>query len=74
MLVYATCSVLRAEGDDVIREFLMTTPDGRPGAISSPVGLAERCGLRIPPGGDHDGFYYARLVKKGRTRTVKKER
>ena len=74
VLVYATCSVLRAEGDDVIREFLMTTPDGRPGAISSPVGLAERCGLRIPPGGDHDGFYYARLVKKGRTRTVKKER
>lgn len=74
VLVYATCSILRAEGDDIVRAFLMETPDGRPAAIASPVGHAERCGLRIAPGDDHDGFYYAKLVKKGSQRTVKKPR
>lgn len=64
VLVYATCSVLRAEGDEVVRAFLDRTPDARPSSIPIDIGLAERCGLRIPPGGDHDGFYYARLVKR----------
>ena len=65
VLVYATCSVLRAEGDAGIKTFLQRTPDARPAAVSAPVGLAERCGLRIPPGGDFDGFYYARLTRRG---------
>ncbi len=65
VLVYATCSVLRAEGDAGIKTFLQRTPDARPAAVPAPVGLAERCGLRIPPGGDFDGFYYARLTRRG---------
>jgi 16S rRNA (cytosine967-C5)-methyltransferase len=65
VLVYATCSILNAEGDDILRGFLQRTPDARLSAIHLPVGLASRCGIRIAPGGDFDGFYYARLTRRG---------
>jgi 16S rRNA (cytosine967-C5)-methyltransferase len=63
--VYATCSILNAEGDDILRGFLQRTPDARLSAMQLPVGLASRCGIRIAPGGDFDGFYYARLTRRG---------
>lgn len=62
-LVYATCSILNAEGDAVIGPFLEATPDARPAALPLQGGLATRYGLRIAPGDSFDGFYYAALRK-----------
>ncbi len=68
VLVYATCSILRAEGEDVLRRFLAQQPEAMEWAIESPVGepvWGEDCGVgrRIAPGGQYDGFYYARLKR-----------
>jgi 16S rRNA (cytosine967-C5)-methyltransferase len=63
VLVYATCSILKAEGDDIIGAFLERQTEAKLTAIPLPLGLAARYGLRIPPGGHFDGFYYARLRK-----------
>ena len=63
LLVYATCSIFHAEGDDIIRAFLERQPDAKLTAIPMTTGQATRCGLRIAPGGNFDGFYYARLRK-----------
>jgi 16S rRNA (cytosine967-C5)-methyltransferase len=63
MLVYATCSILKAEGEAVVRTFLDTHADARASEIEAQWGEACRVGRRIAPGGDFDGFYYARLVK-----------
>lgn len=63
ILVYATCSVLAAEGEDVAKRFLMSQPDAKHLAIEAGWGEARRFGRRIAPGGGYDGFYYARFVK-----------
>ncbi len=63
-LLYATCSVLPAENDAVIRDFLARQPDASNPVIEAPWGLATRCGRQLLPTGDsHDGFYYAVLRK-----------
>lgn len=54
-LIYATCSLLRAEGEDQIARFLESRPDARPGPT-----------LRTLPSdwqetGGRDGFFAARL-------------
>jgi 16S rRNA (cytosine967-C5)-methyltransferase len=63
VLVYAVCSVLAAEGDEAVRRFL----DGAAGARALPIdaawGEARAHGRRLPPGGDFDGFYFAKLRK-----------
>ena len=69
-LLYATCSVLAAENDDVTGQFLRDHGD----AIENDVlpnnnirDLMQRkaCGYQILPGtADLDGFYYAALQKK----------
>ena len=64
LLVYATCSILRAEGVDVIEAFLKATPDAGAVPIEATWGSAEVVGRRIAPGGDFDGFYYAVLEKR----------
>ncbi len=65
-LLYATCSVFRAEGEDQVQAFLARHTDARrhpcaghllPGAGSPPGQFNDN-----PPGG-HDGFFYARLDK-----------
>lgn len=63
LLVYATCSILKAEGDDIIGAFLERQPEAKLTAIPLAVGQAARYGLRIQPGASFDGFYYARLRK-----------
>lgn len=79
-LVYATCSILTAEGDDVLGAFLDLTPGAKPAALPLSGGFATRFGLRIAPGDSHDGFYYAALRKTDkkavtvRPRTPPKER
>jgi 16S rRNA (cytosine967-C5)-methyltransferase len=64
VLIYATCSILRAEGVDVAERFLAATADAAKWPIAADWGEAERTGRRIAPGDAFDGFYYARLRKK----------
>jgi len=65
VLVYATCSVLRAEGADVVTGFLADTADAAEDPIAAEWGEAEAAGRRIAAGeADMDGFYYARLARQ----------
>ena len=66
-LLYCTCSVFRAEGDDRVQAFLAHNKEARllpgpghlwPSAASQPGALADN-GVS-----DHDGFFYALLEKR----------
>lgn len=64
-LLYATCSVLRAENDEVVTAFLATHPDAYERVISVDWGRAMPHGRQILPGEEGmDGFYYAVLGKQ----------
>ena len=66
-LLYCTCSVFRAEGEDQIQTFLAHNTHAvlmpSPGHL---LPLDEANGDAVPdnPNGDHDGFYYALLEKR----------
>lgn len=64
-LVYATCSVLQAEGMDVVSDFLGEYPDAREQVIAADWGEPVAVGRRIAPG-QHgfDGFYYAVMTRR----------
>ncbi|MEX0899142.1 MAG: 16S rRNA (cytosine(967)-C(5))-methyltransferase RsmB [Gammaproteobacteria bacterium] len=63
-LVYATCSVLRAENDDVVAAFVAANADARIEPIDTGWGRQTDYGRQILPGQDGmDGFYYACLRK-----------
>lgn len=63
-LVYATCSLLRAENQAVVEPFLAARPEARALAIELPVGQTAGPGWQVLPGdGDLDGMYYAVLEK-----------
>jgi 16S rRNA (cytosine967-C5)-methyltransferase len=65
ILVYATCSILKAENEQQILNFLDQHDDAEELKIDSRWGLAASIGRQILPGmDDMDGFYYARLTKK----------
>ncbi|WP_242890574.1 16S rRNA (cytosine(967)-C(5))-methyltransferase RsmB [Stenotrophomonas maltophilia] len=65
VLLYATCSILRAENIDQVRAFLKWHPD----AVAQPLGDAFGVDCegvarqRLPGDNDADGFFYARLIK-----------
>ncbi len=63
-LVYATCSVLRAENEAVVGAFLNRHPDAQEQPIAATWGRAVSHGRQVLPG-EHtmDGFYYACLAK-----------
>ncbi|RJS91254.1 16S rRNA (cytosine(967)-C(5))-methyltransferase RsmB [Salinisphaera sp. Q1T1-3] len=64
-LVYATCSILAAEGDDIVQDFVAATPDASALDPAPLVGQPTAFGQRIAPGAhDLDGFYYAVLVRE----------
>lgn len=65
-LLYCTCSVFRAEGDDQVRAFLAHNTDAQ--LLPSPGHLIPANGDKpeaVPDNrrGDHDGFFYALLQK-----------
>lgn len=63
-LVYATCSVLSAENEDVVADFAATRGDAQPEPPALPVGRARGVGHQILTGdAGMDGFYYACLRK-----------
>lgn len=65
-LLYATCSVLRQENEQVINRFLTAQPDAEEDVIPALWGRLLAHGRQILPGeADMDGFYYARLLKRG---------
>ncbi len=63
-LVYATCSILRDEGDEVVKRFRLLHADAQQQRIDADWGEATDHGRRLAPGGAHDGFYYAVLGKR----------
>lgn len=72
-LVYATCSVLPEENDEVVQAFLAATPAARglpwPPHLALPEGALRReVGVQLVPApgqASTDGFYYACLVRGG---------
>ena len=63
-LVYATCSVLRAENEAVLAGFRAGVPEASVASVPSVFGRAAGAGRQHLPGaGGMDGFYYAVLEK-----------
>ncbi len=64
-LLYATCSVFRAENERQIHRFLKQHEDFCEISLTVPDSIACRYGIQILPGqGDMDGFYYCLLEKQ----------
>lgn len=63
-LVYATCSILRAENTAQIEAFLARQADAQEQPLAADWGRPQAAGRQILPGeADMDGFYYAVLEK-----------
>ena len=64
ILVYATCSVLPAENDDIIAQFVDSQHDAKVLTIEARWGIATDHGRQLfPLTNGNDGFYYSRLSK-----------
>ena len=64
-LVYATCSLLREENENVLDAFLTTHADAHSHALDLPAGQRAGQGWQILPGeGGLDGMFYAVLAKQ----------
>ena len=64
-LLYATCSILRAENDDIIDTLLEQHHDAHVVPVPIDAGRLTRHGRQILPGdADMDGFYYCLLTKR----------
>jgi 16S rRNA (cytosine967-C5)-methyltransferase len=67
-LLYCTCSVFRAEGDNQLQTFVTHHSDAlirpSPGHLLPQSGV-QATGLPDNLSGEHDGFYYAMLEKSG---------
>mgnify|MGYP005816837217 CR=1 FL=1 len=64
-LLYATCSVLRAENDAVVMAFAAARSDVRVRPLADHPGLATAAGRQwLPAVGGNDGFYYALLERR----------
>lgn len=65
LLVYVTCSILKQENSEIIKQFLENTPDCVLKPIDAEWGIDTGYGRQILPGQDNmDGFFYACLEKK----------
>lgn len=66
ILLYATCSVLPDENEQVIAQFLAQHSDAQILPIEADWGIAGPAGRQLfPQPQGHDGFYYARIQKSG---------
>ena len=66
-LVYATCSVLRAENEAVLADFLRAHPQARANELPAAIGVTAGQGRQNLPGGEgKDGFFYASVGKVDR--------
>ncbi len=64
VLLYATCSILKAENETQVAQFLARTPDASADALDERFGrIAGHGRQRLPGEEGMDGFYYARLRK-----------
>ncbi len=64
VLLYATCSVLKAENEEQIAQFLDTHQDAEEIKIDLDWGIEVSVGRQQLPSHNFDGFYYAKLQKK----------
>lgn len=65
LLVYATCSVLPDENEQVLADFLANTADAMHQPIACEWGVACAVGRHLlPQENSHDGFYYAMIRKQ----------
>ena len=65
-LLYATCSILKAENEAQVAAFLARTPGADVVALSPDFGRAAGAGRQRLPGEDGmDGFFYAALSRGG---------
>lgn len=65
-LLYATCSLLKAENEEQVAAFLATHGDASEQPLATAAGTARPHGRQLlPADGGHDGFYYALLQKAG---------
>ncbi|MBV8852406.1 MAG: 16S rRNA (cytosine(967)-C(5))-methyltransferase RsmB, partial [Sinobacteraceae bacterium] len=66
-VLYSTCSLLPAENDEVVANFLAQQPAARavPLTAAAPGAVQTRFGLQLLPGAEagSDGFYYACIEK-----------
>ncbi len=64
ILLYSTCSVLKAENSDQLQKFFLQTNDVKEIPIKARWGIACEYGRQLlPMPNSHDGFYYALLQK-----------
>ena len=67
-LLYATCSVFRAENEDRATEFAARHPDALRETLTFPADAVHRGGQLLPSpsgaGHNQDGFFYARFRKR----------
>lgn len=64
MLLYVTCSIMPAENDEVIRQFIARHSDASVQLIDTIAGINTEYGIqRLPGVHSGDGFYYCRLNK-----------
>ena len=63
-LVYATCSILPQENEDLVAEFVQRHADAQPIEVNLTIGKSQAIGHQLLPAiGAHDGFYFAHLRK-----------
>jgi len=65
VLLYATCSILKAENEAQVEAFLARTPDAKAEPLDARFGHEAGVGRqRLPGEMGYDGFFYARLRKR----------
>lgn len=64
VMLYATCSILKAENETQVADFLARTPDASADLLDERFGRAAgNSRQRLPGEGGMDGFFYARIRK-----------